>query len=70
MGEDTTAIKKRRRNPMNGIQRMIETIGGKHRFAKRTQVVKCSLEPTGFFAHPMSMITTVGKHLLGNGDRW
>jgi len=22
-------------------------------------------------AHPMSMITTVGKHvLLGNGDRW
>jgi len=22
------------------------------------------------FAHPMSMITTVGKHLLGNGDRW
>jgi len=23
----------------------------------------------GLFAHPMSMITTVGKHLLGNGDR-
>jgi len=22
------------------------------------------------FTHPMSMITTVGKHLLGNGDRW
>jgi len=21
------------------------------------------------FAHPMRMITTVGKHLLGNGDR-
>jgi len=21
-------------------------------------------------AHPMSMITAVGKHLLGNGDRW
>jgi len=23
----------------------------------------------GLFAHPMNMITTVGKHLLGNGDR-
>jgi len=22
------------------------------------------------FAHPMSLIATVGKHLLGNGDRW
>jgi len=22
------------------------------------------------FAHPMSIITTVGKPLLGNGDRW
>jgi len=22
------------------------------------------------FTHPTSMITTVGKHLLGNGDRW
>jgi len=24
----------------------------------------------GLFAHPMSMITTVVKPLLGNGDRW
>jgi len=22
------------------------------------------------FGHPMSMITTVGKHRFGNGDRW
>jgi len=22
------------------------------------------------FAHPMNMITTVGKHLLESGDRW
>jgi len=22
------------------------------------------------FAHPISMITTVGKRLLGDGDRW
>jgi len=22
------------------------------------------------FAHPMSMITAVGKHILGNKDRW
>jgi len=22
------------------------------------------------FAHPIGMITTVGKHLLGNEDRW
>jgi len=22
------------------------------------------------FAHPISMITTAGKHLLGNRDRW
>jgi len=21
-------------------------------------------------AHPISMITTVGEHLLGNGDMW
>jgi len=24
----------------------------------------------GLFSHPMSMITTVGKHLLENGDKW
>jgi len=24
----------------------------------------------GLFVHPISMITTVGKHLLGNGERW
>jgi len=24
----------------------------------------------GLFAHPMNMMTTVGKYLLRNGDRW
>jgi len=29
---------------------------------------KMFLGTYGLFAQPMSMITTVGKHLLGNGD--
>jgi len=53
MGAYTTAIKKKdERNPMN------TTAVWKTPVWKKSQVVKCSL----LFAHPMSMITSVGKH--------
>jgi len=37
---------------------------------KRKVGGKMLVRTYGLFAHPMSMITTVGKHLLGNGDSW
>jgi len=43
MGADTMAIKKDERNQMN----MTSTVGNTPVW-KRRQVVKCSLEPTGF----------------------
>jgi len=43
------------------------TTEGKHRFGKETGG-KMFVGTYRLFAHPMS-ITTVGKHLLGNGDR-
>jgi len=45
------------------------TIVGTHRFGKEDWG-KMFVETYGLFAHSMSMITTVGKHLLGNGDEW
>jgi len=38
-----------------------------HRFGKGGKMVVGTYR---HFAHSMSMITTVRKHLLGNGDRW
>jgi len=32
--------------------------------------VKMFVETYRLFAHPISMIITEGKQLLGNGDRW
>jgi len=60
MGTDTTAVKKKtkekdERNPMN-----MTTTVGKQIFVGTYRL----------FTHLISMKTTVGKHLLGNGERW
>jgi len=40
----------------------------KHTGLEKETGCKMFVGTSGLFAHPMSMITTVGKHLLGNGD--
>jgi len=45
------------------------TTVGKHRFGKDTGG-KLLVGTYGLFAHPMSMITTVGNYLLGYEHRW
>jgi len=58
MGADTTAIKKDERSTMN-----------KHTGLEKETSGKMFVGTYRCFAHPMSMITTVGQHLLGIGDR-
>jgi len=66
MGADTTFFKKRRKKS-NGH----DNHSRKTRVWKRREVVNF-VGTYGHFAHPMSMITTAGKHLANsdNGDRW
>jgi len=55
-------LKTDERNPMNMTPKV-----GKHRFGKKI----CGKMFVGTYrlsAHPMSMISTVGQHLLGDGD--
>jgi len=62
LSADTTAIlKKDERNPMNHITKIsvLEKESGGKMF----------VGTYGLFAHSMSMIATVGKHLLGNRVR-
>jgi len=44
------------------------TTVGKHGLEKKTGG-KMFVGTYGLFAHPINMITIVGKHLLRNGDR-
>jgi len=55
MGADTTAIKKiRKKFNEHDYHSMKTPVCGTY----------------GLSAHPISMITTVGKYQIGNGDRW
>jgi len=56
-------LKKDERNSIN-----MTTTVGKHGLKKET-AGKMFVGAYRLFAHPMNMITTVGKYLLGNKDR-
>jgi len=67
MGADTTANKNRRMKYNEHDNHSRKTPVWKRRQAGGKIFVGTYY---GLLAHPMSMINTVGKYLLGNGDRW
>jgi len=65
MGADTTAIIKRRK-----ISNEHDNHSRKHTGLEKDTGGKMFVGTYGLFSHQRSMISTVGKHLLGNGDSW